>query len=101
MKDKPENFDNELERIAEELEADILKEIDEAAALSLCFPLTQVGNDSLGRLKKYAEDTPLMFWRWVSEKFPEHEPYWKPGLDKAMGSEQPESDRSGEANEKN
>jgi hypothetical protein len=94
MNDEPENLGDEFEQLAEELTAEIRDAIGEAAALSLCFPLTEVGNDSLARLKRYQQENSQVYWQWISETFPEQEAYWKPGLEKAMSSEQPESDDS-------
>jgi hypothetical protein len=94
MNDEPESFESEFESIADEWRVEVRNEIDEAAALSLCFPLTEVGIHALGRLKQHAQGNPLIFWQWISEKFPQHEHYWKHGLEKAKGSEQLESDDS-------
>lgn len=94
MNDEPESFDSEFESIADEWATEIRDEIEEAAALSLCFLGTETGSDALCRLKQHAQENPQIFWEWIAEKFPEHEPYWKAGLEKATGPEHPESDDS-------
>jgi hypothetical protein len=94
MKDKPESFDGEFERLGEEFVAEVLEGIDEAGALSLCFPGSETGNDALNRLKGYSQEHPQIFWQWISEKFHQREHYWKPGLEQATGPTQSESNDS-------
>jgi len=94
MKDEPEDFELDVQQLAEQLESEIRAEIDEAAVLVMCFPGSETGNDALIRLRKVAKENPQIYWRWVSEKFPEQAHWWKGGLETAMGSAQSESDDS-------
>jgi hypothetical protein len=63
MKDKPENYDSEWEEILKEEEELIWEHIDQFAALIMCFLDSEIAMDSLGRLKKTAEEHPRIFWR--------------------------------------
>lgn len=94
MNGEPEDFEVDVEQLAKELEMEIREGIDDAAALALCFPGSETGTDALIRLKKYAQEHPSIYWRWVSEKFPEQKSYWSGGLETAMRPTQQESDDS-------
>ena len=92
MTHESEDFESQMDKLAEEWELEVRAEIDEAAVLTLCFPGSETGNDAAVRLNRHAKEHPQIYWHWVSEKFPEQKHYWKAGLEKATDSTQPESD---------